>query len=211
MGIDEAGRGPLAGGVYAAAVSVPLADAARLLDGAWRRVNDSKKLSPRARDELAEIIRSTPGCRWAVASASPAEIDELNILYATHLAMRRAADQVAAALGTDLESVKTESIQGRDLKSVNSRTCLKIGILVDGLPVSTLPFAKNIINRCLSPPRPYWLRRPEMRIVCAWSGFIPAMASQNIRDIRQKNILKRLRGWVRAPSTAAVSDRWRRF
>ena len=146
MGIDEAGRGPLAGGVYAAAVSVPLADAARLLDGAWRRVNDSKKLSPRARDELAEIIRSTSGCRWAVASASPAEIDELNILYATHLAMRRAADQVAAALGTDLESVKTESIQGRDLKSVNSRTCLKIGILVDGLPVSTLPFAKNIIK-----------------------------------------------------------------
>ena len=133
MGIDEAGRGPLAGGVYAAAVSVPLADAARLLDGAWRRVNDSKKLSPRARDELAEIIRSTPGCRWAVASASPAEIDELNILYATHLAMRRAADQVAAALGTDLESVK-------------SGKGLKIGILVDGLPVSTLPSAKNIIK-----------------------------------------------------------------
>ena len=80
MGIDEAGRGPLAGGVYAAAVSVPLADAAQLLEGAWRRVNDSKKLSPRARDELAETIRNTPGCKWAVASASPAEIDDLNIL-----------------------------------------------------------------------------------------------------------------------------------
>ena len=104
MGIDEAGRGPLAGGVYAAAVSVPLADAAQLLEGAWRRVNDSKKLSPRARDELAETIRNTPGCKWAVASASPAEIDDLNILYATHLAMRRAADAVAAALGTGPKS-----------------------------------------------------------------------------------------------------------
>ena len=122
MGIDEAGRGPLAGGVYAAAVSVPLAEAAKLLDGAWRKVNDSKKLTPRARDELAETIRNTPCCKWAVASASPAEIDDMNILRATHLAMRRAADAVAAALGTDP------------------------AILVDGLPVSTLPSARNIVK-----------------------------------------------------------------
>ena len=122
MGIDEAGRGPLAGGVYAAAVSVPLAEAAQLLDGVWCRVNDSKKLTPRARDELAEAIRNTPCCKWAVASASPAEIDDMNILRATHLAMRRAADAVAAALGTDP------------------------AILVDGLPVSTLPSARNIVK-----------------------------------------------------------------
>ena len=132
MGIDEAGRGPLAGGVYAAAVSVPLADAAQLLEGAWRRVNDSKKLSPRARDELAETIRNTPGCKWAVASASPAEIDDLNILYATHLAMRRAADAVAAALGTG--------------PTIPAGDRLQIGILVDGLPVSTLPSARNIVK-----------------------------------------------------------------
>ena len=132
MGIDEAGRGPLAGGVYAAAVSVPLADAAKLLEGAWRRVNDSKKLSPRARDELAETIRNTPGCKWAVASASPAEIDDLNILYATHLAMRRAADAVAAALGTG--------------PTIPAGDRLQIGILVDGLPVSTLPSARNIVK-----------------------------------------------------------------
>ena len=132
MGIDEAGRGPLAGGVYAAAVSVPLADAAKLLEGAWRRVNDSKKLSPRARDDLAETIRNTPGCKWAVASASPAEIDDLNILYATHLAMRRAADAVAAALGTG------PTIPAGDRP--------QIGILVDGLPVSTLSSARNIVK-----------------------------------------------------------------
>ena len=141
MGIDEAGRGPLVGGVYAAAVSVPLADAAQLLNGAWRRVNDSKKLSPCARAELAETIRNTPGCKWSVASASPAEIDNLNILYATHLAMRRAADQVAAAIGTASPAV--DCPQG---KHTEGSPHANIGILVDGLPVSTLPLAINIVK-----------------------------------------------------------------
>ena len=117
MGIDEAGRGPLVGGVYAAAVSVPLALAESLLAGAWREINDSKKLTEKKRVRLAEVIKSTPGCKWAVASASPKEIDELNILNATHLAMRRAADQVGAE-----------------------------HILVDGLPVKTLPGATNVVK-----------------------------------------------------------------
>ncbi len=117
MGIDEAGRGPLAGGVYAAAVSVPLALAAELLVGAWSEINDSKKLSEKKRERLAEVIKTTPGCRWAVASASPKEIDELNILNATHLAMRRAADEVGAE-----------------------------HILVDGLPVKTLPQARSVVK-----------------------------------------------------------------
>lgn len=125
MGIDEAGRGPLAGGVYAAAVTVPLAAAEALLAGAWRDVNDSKKLTPRARERLAEEIRATPGCTWAVASASPEEIDRLNILRATHLAMRRAALDVAARLPPPARA----------------------SILVDGLPVPTLPFpSRNIVK-----------------------------------------------------------------
>lgn len=93
VGIDEAGRGPLAGGVFAAAVSVPTDLADKLLAGAWKGVDDSKKLSPAKRARLAETIKATPGCTWAVASASAAEIDELNILRATHLAMRRAAEK----------------------------------------------------------------------------------------------------------------------
>ena len=117
MGIDEAGRGPLVGGVYAAAVSVPLALAERLLAGEWSEINDSKRLSERKRERLAETIKATSGCRWAVASASPAEIDELNILNATHLAMRRAADAVGAE-----------------------------HILVDGLPVKTLPQARSVVK-----------------------------------------------------------------
>ena len=98
IGIDEAGRGPLAGPVFAAAVHVPLALAAQLLATTWSGVNDSKKLSARKRDVLSAIIRSTHGCLWAVASASAAEIDRLNILKVTHLAMKRAHDEVAAKL-----------------------------------------------------------------------------------------------------------------
>ena len=125
MGIDEAGRGPLAGGVYAAAVSVPVARIAELFVGDWSAVNDSKKLTARKRDALAESIRNEPQCVWCEASASPAEIDELNILKATHLAMRRAAEGVAEKLGR------------RD----------GLHILVDGLPVRTLPFpSENIIK-----------------------------------------------------------------
>lgn len=125
MGIDEAGRGPLAGGVYAAAVSVPLALAEELLTGAWSAINDSKKLSPKKRGELAAIIKSTPGCIWAVASATAKEIDELNILNATHLAMKRAADLVV------VESCSS----GKGYH-----------VLVDGLPVKTLPAATNIVK-----------------------------------------------------------------
>ena len=125
MGIDEAGRGPLAGGVYAAAVSVPLEVAADLLAGAWKDVNDSKKLTHAKREKIAAVIRETAGCTWAVASASPAEIDKLNILYATHLAMKRAALEVAA---------KLKMTEG-------------LSILVDGLAVKTLPFpSRNLIK-----------------------------------------------------------------
>lgn len=128
MGIDEAGRGPLAGGVFAAAVAVPLADAEALRTGAWNGVDDSKRLVAKRRDALAETIKSTKGCTWAVASASPQEIDSLNILRATHLAMRRAAEALAAKLPPD-------------------RAAIPPKILVDGLPVPTLPFpSKNIVK-----------------------------------------------------------------
>ena len=71
MGVDEAGRGPLAGGVYAAAVSVPLALAEKLMAGGWSGVNDSKRLSARRREELSEEIRGTEGCAWCVARTRP--------------------------------------------------------------------------------------------------------------------------------------------
>lgn len=83
-GVDEAGRGPLCGPVVAAAV---ILDPARPIAG----LADSKKLSARRRGELAELIR-LQALAWAVAEASVEEIDRLNILHASLLAMRRAVE-----------------------------------------------------------------------------------------------------------------------
>lgn len=81
-GVDEAGRGPLAGAVFAAAV---ILDPAHPIDG----LDDSKKLSARRRESL-EILIQEHALAWAVAQASAAEIDQINILQATLLAMKRA-------------------------------------------------------------------------------------------------------------------------
>ncbi len=81
-GIDEAGRGPLAGAVYAAAV---ILDAARPIEG----LADSKILGAAERERLAAEIRAQ-ALAWAVACASVEEIDRFNILRATFMAMRRA-------------------------------------------------------------------------------------------------------------------------
>lgn len=142
MGIDEAGRGPLVGGVYAAAVTVPLAEAEALLTGSWKGVTDSKKLTARARERLAETIRTTPGCTWCVASASPEEIDRLNILRATHLAMRRAAEGVAEKVRAP-KAGKPSGGEPGDGTVPDAH----LSILVDGLPVPTLPFpSRNIVK-----------------------------------------------------------------
>jgi ribonuclease HII len=86
-GVDEAGRGPLAGPVFAAAV---ILHADRPIAG----LRDSKKLSEAKRDLLAPVIKAN-ALAWAVAEASEAEIDELNILQASLLAMRRAVEALA--------------------------------------------------------------------------------------------------------------------
>ncbi len=83
-GVDEAGRGPLAGAVFAAAV---ILDPAKPIQG----LADSKKLSEKKRDALAIEIK-THALAWAVASSSVEEIDEINILQASLLAMKRAVE-----------------------------------------------------------------------------------------------------------------------
>lgn len=127
IGVDEAGRGPLAGAVYAAAVHVPIAAAERLLAGEWNAVNDSKRLRPETRERLADAIRSAPECVWAVASASAEEIDGLNILNATHLAMRRAADGVRRAIAAASPGARPS-------------------IIVDGLPVASLANSRSVVK-----------------------------------------------------------------
>jgi ribonuclease HII len=86
-GVDEAGRGPLAGPVFAAAV---ILDPARPIAG----LRDSKKLSAAQRDALVPLIKQH-AVAWAIAECSEAEIDSLNILQATMLAMRRAVEALA--------------------------------------------------------------------------------------------------------------------
>lgn len=81
-GVDEAGRGPLAGEVFAAAVILP---EGYVLEG----LNDSKKISEKKREALFEIIKKD-AVSWCVATASVNEIDDINIRNATYLAMRRA-------------------------------------------------------------------------------------------------------------------------
>ncbi len=86
-GCDEAGRGPLCGPVVAAAVILPTD---RIIEG----LNDSKKLSEKRREALYDIILSR-AVAYGIAEASPEEIDEINILNASMLAMRRAVEQMS--------------------------------------------------------------------------------------------------------------------
>lgn len=110
-GVDEAGRGPLAGPVAAAAVILPPGFTLAGLD-------DSKKLSASKRKALFEKITTDSSIRWAVALAESDEIDHLNILRATHLAMRRAVEALPE----------------------KPDHCL-----IDGLPVKDFPFPHDAI------------------------------------------------------------------
>lgn len=115
-GVDEAGRGPLAGPVFAAAV---IFDPNKPIAG----LRDSKKLSAVRRDQLAQLIQRD-ALAWSIAQCSAAEIDALNILQATMLAMRRAIEGLAMAPTLALidgnrcpvTSVRTEAIVKGDDK-----------------------------------------------------------------------------------------------
>ena len=85
-GVDEAGRGPLAGAVFAACVVL---NPANKIEG----ISDSKKLSEKKRNKLAYLIKRD-SMAWAVASASVEEIDRINILQASLLAMKRAVESL---------------------------------------------------------------------------------------------------------------------
>ena len=86
-GVDEAGRGPLAGSVYAGAVILPHG---LIIDG----LNDSKKISEKKREILYEKIKESAIC-YAVETATCEEIDEINIRNATYLAMNRAIEKLS--------------------------------------------------------------------------------------------------------------------
>ena len=112
-GVDEAGRGPLAGSVYAAAV---ILDDNNPIVG----LADSKKLSEKKRDLLSVEIKQK-ALAWAIASASCQEIDEINILQASLLAMKRAIEDMQARFGAIL-GLQTILVQ------VDGNRCPKISL-----------------------------------------------------------------------------------
>ncbi len=94
-GVDEAGRGCLAGPVVAGAVMMPPELAEELYRGPLAGLNDSKQLSAARREAFFEILTATPGVAAATGSCSPQEIDEMNILRASITAMHRAIDRLS--------------------------------------------------------------------------------------------------------------------
>ena len=122
-GVDEAGRGPLAGSVYAAAV---ILDVNNPIIG----LADSKKLSEKKRDFLSVEIKSK-SLAWAIASASCQEIDEINILQASLLAMKRAIEAMQTKMNMAFdtgEMAKFDYISDHILVQVDGNKCPKINL-----------------------------------------------------------------------------------
>lgn len=107
-GVDEAGRGPLAGPVYAAAVILPS-------DCVIEGLNDSKKLTEKKREVLFDVIKEK-ALAYGIASADEKEIDEINILNATFLAMKRAID--ALSVKPDLALIDGNQKPHTDIEEV---------------------------------------------------------------------------------------------
>ncbi len=136
VGVDEAGRGPLAGPVIAAAVVLPH----EILLAEPSPFQDSKKLSPQEREELFHLLRQC-GAKFAIGKASSQEIDSLNIRQATLLAMKRAVENL----------IHRHRISQVDLALVDGDRLGDLGIpslfIVDGDEVCPLISAASIVAK----------------------------------------------------------------
>ncbi len=139
-GVDEAGRGPLAGPVVAAAVILnPQSDVAGL--------DDSKKLSADRREQLAVEIKAK-SLSWSVAWADPAEIDALNILAATMLAMRRAI--IGLVVTPDAVQIDGNRLPNLDFgeRSINGKAVIGGDALVPAISAASI-IAKTTRDRIM--------------------------------------------------------------
>ena len=139
IGVDEAGRGPLVGSVVAAAVILPP-------DFHLYGLTDSKKLSEKKRDSLYQQI--TDQCDWSVAEASSIEIDKINILEATMLAMKRAINKLQdELLRSGEESIFKVLVDGN--RSPDVPNCLAIvkGDLIEPVISAASIIAKVVRDR----------------------------------------------------------------
>ena len=136
--MDEAGRGPLAGPVVAAAVILPRAWVLEGIPGAFADLNDSKQLTETQRDRFFAGLTGDPAVRFAIAAVEPRVIDEINILQATH----RAMNQALADLGDDVEHAL---VDGRPVRSLRwPQTALVKG---DSLSYSIAAASVTLPNR----------------------------------------------------------------
>ena len=129
IGVDEAGRGPLVGSVVAAAVAVP---SGLLIAG----LTDSKKLSEKKREALYEQITSE--CLWSIGQSSSYEIDQINILEATMLAMKRAVEKLKTELGNNsqITSVLVDGNRCPDIE--NCRAIVKGDLTVPAISAASV-------------------------------------------------------------------------
>lgn len=180
-GIDEAGRGPLAGPVFAAAVILP---EHAVIEG----INDSKKLSEKKREALYDVITDT-ALGWAVGFATEQEIDEINILQATFLAMQRACDGLK--LRPDLALV-----DGNRMPSLGLTTRTIIG----GDALSASIAAASILAKVSRDRLMYEIDRiyPEYRFA-KHKGYGTALHTQLLKQygpcpVHRKTFLKKILG-----------------
>ena len=175
-GVDEVGRGPLCGPVVTAAV---ILDPSRPILG----LNDSKKLSEARREALFEEIREK-ALAWCIARAEVEEIDRLNILHATMLAMQRAVEGL----------------------SVTPRLALIDGNRCPKLAVPSAPVVRATARYRQSPRRRSWPRSVATGKWSSWTGSIRAMAWPGTRAIRPLSISRRFPSRPDAdPSTLVCS------
>ena len=165
VGIDEAGRGPLAGPVIAVAVVIKIpnpklqapnklqfskfktspssilpAEPWRSGGGKWGRkfllngVDDSKKLSPKKREEIYKIITNNPNVGWGIGRVSEKVIDKINILEATKLAMLKAVNNLESKLKKEKKSRKSSSLISYDRGNLTttSEALKKMFLIIDG-------------------------------------------------------------------------------
>jgi len=123
VGIDEVGKGPLAGPVIAcafcfrkgdrslASIEAKLRKTAKLQGFAKFQVKDSKKLSAKQREEIYEIFKNNPDVEWGIGRVSEKVIDKINIFQATKLAMQRAVINLEKNLDKKNENIKNRSVQ----------------------------------------------------------------------------------------------------
>lgn len=129
IGVDEAGRGPLVGSVVAAAVALP--------SGIWiDGLTDSKKLSEKKREALYEQITSE--CLWSIGQSSSYEIDQINILEATMLAMKRAVEKLKTELANNsqITSVLVDGNRCPDIE--NCRAIVKGDLTVPAISAASV-------------------------------------------------------------------------